>query len=149
MSPRGWRWFLVLNTGKWLGVHKTFPGRENGNYEYHKAHQQQQQSILPSKWYDKNYVLFSILFATQLNENETNSKMTTVLIKILVESFAFRVQRQKCKCMLAMKKNETIADCIKLNNLKILSFLRWFNDILQKHNQDRYNCEGNAKSCAG
>lgn len=46
----------------WLGVYtKAFPRRENGNYEYHKAHQQQQQSISPSKWYDKNYVLFSTL----------------------------------------------------------------------------------------
>jgi hypothetical protein len=54
---------------------------------------------------------------------EHTAKMTTILIKILVESFAFNRRRKKAsKNDKSKVKNKTIADCIKLNNLKISQF---------------------------
>lgn len=89
-----------------------------------KDKKQQQQSISPSKWYDKNYVLPSIASLSA----RTYRKMTTILIKILVESFAFssrnnrkNTNRREEKWRQS-NKNKTIADCIKLNNLKNSQF---------------------------
>jgi hypothetical protein len=52
--------------------------------------------------------------------------MTTILIKILVESFAFyrrkEKKRKKREMTIAGVKNKTIAECIKLNNLKFFQF---------------------------
>lgn len=58
---------------------------------------------------------------------EHTAKMTTILIKILVESFAFNSQKGKkaTENDNSEVKNKTIAECIKLNNLEFFSVLCW------------------------
>lgn len=61
---------------------------------YEKAYHNEQgntnnnsNQLLPSEWYDKNYVLRRSW--TRAESRTQHSGMTTILIKILVESFAF------------------------------------------------------------